>query len=72
MPDINWQLIVVLAAVAGAACFLIHRGLKSMRSGKQSATPCGSCRSCAPPPDATAAPPTAFVPLESLTRNDRT
>jgi len=71
MPDVNWQLFTALAAVAGAFWFLVRRGLKTLRAGKQSAARCGSCSSCTPQEDASTSPPaTTFVPLEALTRRD--
>lgn len=73
MPNFDWQLIVVLLAVAGATAFIVRRGWKTFRRGAKKSG-CGSCGSC-PAPSATAAHSnapsplnTAFVPLESLSR----
>jgi hypothetical protein len=71
VPAFDWQLIVALAAVAGAAGFLIRRGLTLLRSGKKSKPACGSCGSCATAPSAPPTASTGFVPLESLVRDDQ-
>ena len=67
MPAFDWQLIVALAVVAGAAAFLIVRGLRLLHSGKKPA--CGSCGSCSAPPNDKASQP-GFVPLETLVGKD--
>jgi hypothetical protein len=71
VPAFDWQLIVTLAAVAGAAAFLVCRGLTLLRSGKKSKPACGSCGSCATAPSAAATTSTGFVPLETLVRDDQ-
>ena len=68
MPWFDWQLIVALAAVSGAAAFLIVRGLKLLWSGKKSA--CGSCGSCNAAPENQASQSGGFIPLETLVRDD--
>ena len=70
MPGFDWQLIVALAAVAGAAAFLVRRGVMLLRSGKKSKPACGSCGSCAATSNTAATSPAGFVPLETLVRKD--
>jgi hypothetical protein len=71
VPPFDWQLIVALAAVAGAGWFLVRRGLTLLRSGKNSKPACGSCGSCATAPGTPPTASTGFVPLESLVRDDQ-
>jgi hypothetical protein len=71
MPKFDWQLIVAMLAVAGAVLLLVRRGLRLLRSGTKSESACGSCGSCSAAtnrPDA--APATAFVPLQTLVREE--
>jgi hypothetical protein len=68
VPTFDWQLIVALAAVIGAATFLIVRGLRLVRGARKPA--CGSCGSCAAAPADQAAQAAGFVPLESLVREN--
>ncbi len=70
MPKFDWQLIVALFAVGAAAWFLIRHSLRLLRGGKNSEPACGTCGSCAAAPNAPATPSAAFVPLESLVRED--
>jgi len=69
VPTFDWQWILALAAVIGAAAFLVIRGLRLVRGGKKPA--CGSCGSCpATPADQAASQSTGFVPLDSLVHKD--
>ncbi len=68
MPNLDWQLIVALLAVAAAAAFLIRRALRLLRSSRESGRACGSCGGCPTDSPSSAAAPSSFVPLESLTR----
>jgi hypothetical protein len=66
MPT-DWQSIVGLLAVAGAAWFLVRRGLAVFRSGTKPGSACGSCGSCTS--RESAAPETRLVsPLQNFTR----
>jgi len=69
VPVFDLQIIVVVVAVAGAAAFLIGRGVRLLRGSKKPA--CGSCGSCPAAPDAQSTSSAGFVPLESLVREDR-
>ena len=73
MANIDWQLIVALLAVAGAAWFLVRRGMALLQRGKKAGRgDCGSCGSCAAGPSAASGAPAQFVPLDSLMlKNDR-
>jgi hypothetical protein len=72
MPNLDWQLVVALLAIAGAAAFLIHRGLRLLRTGRRASGACGTCGSCPAEPKDNVGRPTAFVPLESLAVQRRT
>ena len=62
----DWQLVVAILAIAGAAGFLIRRGLRLVRAGKGAGGACGTCGSCPTESDGAVSRSTAFVPLESL------
>jgi len=67
MPHPDWQLIVALLAIAGAAWFLIRRGTKRLRNaGKASDGACGACDSCHGARNSGGDFATGFVLLESL------
>ena len=69
MPTFDWQLILALAAVIGAAAFLVVRGLRLVRGGKKPA--CSSCGSCpTAPADQAASHSAGFVPLDSLVHKE--
>ena len=73
MPEFDWQLIVVILALAGAASYVVRRGMKTFRSRRQSAAgagSCGSCGSCSSSAKPSGNSTTGFVPLEDLTSND--
>jgi hypothetical protein len=59
-------MIVVVAVVAGAAAFLIVRGVRLLWGSKKPV--CGSCGSCPAAPNDQASQPPGFVPLETLRR----
>jgi hypothetical protein len=65
MPT-EWQSIVALLAVAGAAWFLVRRGLAIVRSGTKPGSACGSCGSCVS--GKSAATETKLVSLENFAR----
>jgi hypothetical protein len=69
MPRFDWQLIVALLAVAGAAWFLFRRMFKTLQTGKKTDSTCGSCGSCATRSNPATTPHSTFVPLETLTRD---
>lgn len=68
MPELDWQLIAVLAALAVATLFLARRGLKLLRPAPAGSAACTSCSACLGnrklPGDST--PETPFVSLDSL------
>jgi hypothetical protein len=68
MPNFDWQLIVALLAVAAAAAFLVRRALRLLQSGRQPGHACGSCGVCPTDSPSSAAAPSSFVPLETLSR----
>ena len=70
MPKFDWQLIVVILALAGAASYVVRRGMNTFLSRRQSAAgagSCGSCGSCSSSTKPTGNSTTGFVPLENLT-----
>ena len=72
MPKFDWQLIVVMLAMAGAVSYLVRRGIKTFRSSGQNASgagSCGSCGSCDSAAKIAGNSTTSFVPLEDLTSN---
>jgi hypothetical protein len=68
MPNFDWQLIVALLAVAAAGLFLIRRALRLLQSSRESGRACGSCGACPTGSPSSAAAPSSFVPLETLSR----
>jgi hypothetical protein len=69
MPQFDWQLIVVILTLAGAALYLARRGMKTFRSSRQGASgggSCGSCGSCNSSEKVAGNSTTGFVPLEDL------
>lgn len=70
MPPFDWQLIVVLALIAGAAFVVARRVWQLIRpaSSGQGIGACGSCGNCGASSETPAATRRgAFVPVDSLT-----
>jgi hypothetical protein len=71
MQNIDWQLIVVISALAGAGAYLVRRALSLCRSASR-ATPgkCGGCSNCDSVSTGTADVPGTFVSIEVLKSRD--
>jgi hypothetical protein len=68
MSGNDWQLIVVVTALAAAAAHLVTRGIRrTWRSGARSgAGSCSACGSCSPGTGKPGGAPNGFVPLDTL------
>jgi hypothetical protein len=72
MPRFDWQLIVVILTLSGAAAYLVRRGMNMFRADREHASgagSCGSCGSCSSGAEVAGDSTTGFVPLEDLVSN---
>jgi hypothetical protein len=70
MPSFDWQSVVALLAVAGAAWFLARRALAVLRAGTKPGSACGSCDSCAASNSAPSRAPSALVSIEEFVTHE--
>jgi len=71
MPNLDWQLTIVVLSLAGAAAFLVRRGILLWRTGSRVASEkCGGCGSCSSGQNGHPDAPGDFVALEMLKSPD--